>query len=206
MNKLFSTLRYGFFAMITLGFLALTPSAQAVTLNVVGGQLLGASGVDVGGTLYDVEFLDGSCVALFGGCDDISDFAFQTQADAALAAQSLLDDVFIDGAQGSFGSSPALTRGISSSAFASIVIPHGFFNANTIEFFTAFITPTFNITGGAGTFNVNTDLSDLDGFTYSRFSPTPLSVVPLPPAGILFGSGLIFLVALSRRARKRAQA
>ena len=37
---------------------SLASGAQAVTLNVVGVILYGASGVDVGGTLYDVEFVD----------------------------------------------------------------------------------------------------------------------------------------------------
>ena len=33
-------------------------STSAAVLNVVGGQLLGASSVDVGGNLYNVEFVD----------------------------------------------------------------------------------------------------------------------------------------------------
>jgi hypothetical protein len=36
-------------------------------LNVVGGQLLGASNVDVGGNLFNVQFLDGTCIDLFDG-------------------------------------------------------------------------------------------------------------------------------------------
>jgi hypothetical protein len=48
--------------------------ASGATLNASGGQILGASGVDVGGTLYDVEFLDGTCIALFSGCDEVSDY------------------------------------------------------------------------------------------------------------------------------------
>jgi hypothetical protein len=69
--------------------------AQAATLNVVGGQLHGAFGVDVGGTLYNVEFLDGTCIALFNGCDAVSDFTFQSSALAAAASQALLDQVFL---------------------------------------------------------------------------------------------------------------
>ena len=41
--------------------------AQAATLNVVGGQLMGASGVLVDGSLYDVQFLDGTCIDLYSG-------------------------------------------------------------------------------------------------------------------------------------------
>ena len=85
-------------------------SASAATLNVVGGQLLGASGVDVDGTLYDVEFLDGTCVELYSGCDMASDFTFTTQADAELASQALLDQVFLDGVD-LFDTVPGTTNG-----------------------------------------------------------------------------------------------
>ena len=87
--------------------------AQAATFDVIGGQLFGASGVDVGGTLYDVEFLDGSCITLFNGCDDVSDFTFQTSLAASVASQALLDQVFLDGPLGNFDSSPNLTNGCS---------------------------------------------------------------------------------------------
>ncbi len=85
-------------------------SAGAATLNVSGGQLLGASGVIVDGISYDVEFLDGTCIALYNGCDEVSDFTFQTEAAALLAAQALLDQVFLDGI-GFFDSAPELTNG-----------------------------------------------------------------------------------------------
>jgi hypothetical protein len=82
-----------FFLAIVLVLIA--GGAQAATLNVVGGQLHGAFGVDVGGTLYNVEFLDGTCIALFNGCDAVSDFTFQSSALAASASQALLDQVFL---------------------------------------------------------------------------------------------------------------
>lgn len=61
--------------------LNVTPTLAA-TVNVVGGELQGATGVDVGGTLYTVEFLDGTCVSLYDNCDATTDFTFQTLADA----------------------------------------------------------------------------------------------------------------------------
>ena len=64
----------GLAVLATLCFGSAT--ASAATLNVVGGQLMGASGVDVGGILYDVEFLDGTCIDLFSGCDESADFDF----------------------------------------------------------------------------------------------------------------------------------
>ena len=56
--------------LASLGFAS---NAYAATLNVVDGQLMGASNVSVDGSLYDVQFLDGSCIDLYNGCDEVSD-------------------------------------------------------------------------------------------------------------------------------------
>ena len=80
--------------VLAVGLVLMASGAQAATLNVIDGILHGASGVDVGGVLYDVEFLEGSCIALFTGCDDEPDLTFQSEAAAVLASQALLDQVF----------------------------------------------------------------------------------------------------------------
>jgi len=102
---------------VGLGLLALlvASGAQAATLNVIGGILHGASGVDVGGSLYDVEFVDGTCIDAFNGCDDPTDFAFTDPVDANLAAVALLDQVFLDGPSGAFDADTNLTYGCLSS-------------------------------------------------------------------------------------------
>lgn len=207
MNKLFSTFRTGFFAMITLGFLALTSQAQALTLNVVGGQLLGASGVNVGGTLYDVEFLDGTCVALFNGCDSVTDFTFQAQPDAFSAVQVLFDEVFIDSTFGQFRSDPSSINGISGPS-AIIFMPYAFNStAASLTSAAVVIIPASNVAGVfPGSVSFFNDLTNSPESTYARFTAVPLSVVPLPPAGVLFGSGLVFLALLRRRAKKLAHA
>jgi hypothetical protein len=97
--------------VLTVGMVLMTSGAQAVTLNVVNGQLHGASGVLVDGSLYDVEFLDGTCIDLYNGCDEVSDFTFQLHPPAILASQALLDQVFLDGPSGNFDSFPSLTNG-----------------------------------------------------------------------------------------------
>jgi hypothetical protein len=88
-------------------------TAQAApTLLVEGGLLIGANRVDVLGTSYDVRFVDGSCVSVFSGCDELSDFAFTDRASARAAAQALMADVFVDVGPGQeFDSRPELTRG-----------------------------------------------------------------------------------------------
>ena len=88
-------------------------SAFAATLNVVGGQLMGASNVLVDGNLYDVQFLDGTCIDLFNGCDETSDFTFQSEMKALVASQALLNQVFIDAPSGAFDTDPTLTAGCS---------------------------------------------------------------------------------------------
>lgn len=100
-------------ALAALLFLGAPMWAAAMpTLIIDGtGKLTGATGVDVGGSFYDVTFLDGSCFSLFGGCDETTDFFFQTQSDAVAAAQALLDQVFLDGPSGLFDTDGTLTQG-----------------------------------------------------------------------------------------------
>ncbi len=113
----------------TVSFIVLllaASGASAATLNVSGGQLLGASGVIVDGRSYNVQFLDGTCIALYHGCDDVSDFTFQTAVAAREASQALLDQVFLDGSF-AFDSQPELTRGCELNFFklCFILTPHG---------------------------------------------------------------------------------
>jgi hypothetical protein len=69
--------------------------ASAATLEVEDGVLMGAGGVDVNGILYDVRFENGSCIELYSGCDEATDFAFQTLEDANLASSALFSQVLI---------------------------------------------------------------------------------------------------------------
>ena len=102
----------GFLGLFGMALLLGSLSANAApVLNVVGGQLMGATGIAVGGSIYDVQFVDGSCTSLFNGCDAPSDFTFHTSADAIAASQALLDSVFIDSGLGAFDSNPSLTNG-----------------------------------------------------------------------------------------------
>jgi len=87
-------------------------AAAAVIWQVDGaGTLTGANGVIVGGSSYDVSFVDGNCGELFNGCDSPVDFIFSTMAQAAEASKSLLDQVFIGDDPGGYDAHPELTRG-----------------------------------------------------------------------------------------------
>jgi len=103
--------RRALWVVLGLGLMACSAEASAILIVDSNGILQGATGVTVGGALYDVELLNGSCPALFSGCDDASDFQFQTSGAATLAAQALLDQVFLDGPLGTFDSSPEMNSG-----------------------------------------------------------------------------------------------
>ena len=72
-----------------------------------GEPLIGAQNVLVNGTLYDVTFMKGTCVELFDGCDEVTDFMINDAATARAAAEALLDQVFVAG----YDSNPDHTYG-----------------------------------------------------------------------------------------------
>jgi hypothetical protein len=172
-----------------------TTTASAATLVVSGGQLLGASDVDVNGTLYDVEFLDGTCVALFGGCDEVSDFTFHTEYDARDASRALLNEVFIDGVEGPFDTRAELTFGCNDTTMCNAVTPYGLVVRNTIMVFRA----VNHNTETQDLITANTTGKKLDYATYSSSVYAVWTVVPEPGTGLLVGLGLVALCARGRR-------
>lgn len=167
--------------------LTLSFSANAATLNVVDGQLMGAYDVNVDGALYDVAFVDGSCNSLFNGC---SDFLFSTSAQAASASQALLDQVFIN----EFDTNPALTNGITSAVVGQIYTPY---NAGVSTSYAR------NSSGGAADFVNSAGLSQFFNSTDSSTSVyavwSSASEVPVPAAAWLFGSGVVGLGLFKRK-------
>jgi hypothetical protein len=175
-----------------------TREAGAVPVLVIdgAGQLTGALGVDVGGTLYDVTFVDGSCAALFSGCDDSSDYDFATALDAVAAAQALLDQVFVDSVLGNFDSDASLTFGCHHST-CNTLTPYGniagaFLAGDALQ--TEQLDIAYAIAAGHGDYGLSPH------YTFARWSAQPVAV-PEPATLLLFGVGALGLGAV-RRARR----
>ena len=189
--------------------LAYSLVSNSATLIVNNGILMGATDVDVDGGLYDVLFLDGTCIELYDGCDESTDFPFTNPAnlnDSVLlraAMQALLDQVFIDSPSGAFDTQPALMNGCDVVGGCNIATPLFVNGAGNLG-----VAVTFNwtpehrdvISVGSGGSNTG-DTSPVPGFDDMRAYAVwnGASAVPVPSAIWLFGSALLGLVGISKK-------
>ena len=205
-----TTLKSLFLAGAVAAFAGLPAAASAAVLLVDGGgQLTGARNVDVGGKLFDVQFVDGTCIGVFGGCDESSDFAFTNETDARAAGQALLDQVFLDTPEGMFDSDSDLTVGCTDTAglFCNAVIPYA---ASDPSFPDRAATvsarnednDSFEGVFGPGNVRKDFDLSASELSVFARFTESVAGDVPTPGALSLLGLGLAGLAVAGRRRRK----
>lgn len=196
---------------------AAAPACAAVVLSIsAGGQLTGASGVDVGGTMYDVRFVDGTCNAVFSDCQAGAPnaFAFHTQGSAHEASQALLDQVFLDGPQGNFDSDLSLTSGCASDRICDAITPYGTFMFRSTTYVWdngARNTPTT----GDGVINAEINVEnffDLAGslgvgpnFVWAVWTPAAVPTDPPATGGQLPLPGTLALVSLALAALRFAQ-
>lgn len=187
-------------ALLATLLAAVTGAWAAPTLKVEGGILKGAQGVDIGGTLYNVSFADSTCVAVFSGCNEPSDFLFQTQAQAAAAAQALLDQVLVDGASGNFDSRPELTFGCSESTYCWVLSFYwdtGFGLGVNMNAYNAADPGADRVLGPY----FDPDAGSRGDLTYAVWTLADTQSVPEPSSLLLAGAALAGLAWRRRRAR-----
>jgi hypothetical protein len=201
-------------AVAAMAALCLTSTAAqaAVTYKTGDGMLQGASGIAIGGKTYDVTFTDGSCMSLFGDCTSTS-FAFRSEATARLAAQALLDQVFV----GTYDARPYFINGCKYTEIGcSVYIPFAVAIDLDPDNGDDVVSVTTAFKGGVKgegkvttrTFYFQDDMSSSSS-TYARFSLSavsadPVAAVPEPAIWALMLTGFGLTGAAIRRRRRDA--
>lgn len=200
--------------LLVVSLMLLGQPAYGATLLINNfGDLYGASNVDIEGTLYDVTFVDGSCIQLFSGCSSPSSFFFHTGDEALAASEALLAQVFIDVPGGpQFDSNPDRTFGCLV-ASCYVITPYEYWAGTPPLVRSSFL---YNASVEQGDYAqggqelVFADYSGDPQRVYARWSAAGTVVVPPPPgvpepaSVLLLGAGL--LGAGVRRWRQKASA
>lgn len=173
--------------------------SSAASLVVDNGQLIGASGVNVDGTLYNVQFLDGFYSDTI---QDESDLVTTSEAQARSFGQALMDQVLLDTAEGLFDTDPELTFGCENLNECVVWIPFD------IDFNTMLVTAVLAINRRAGAIQPEGVSDNLGQNSYgnnfaddSNWVYADWQVVPVPAAAWLFVSALGVLAWIRRKAR-----
>lgn len=180
---------------------------HAAQLVISEGNLIGATGVQVGQTLYNVSFIDGSCIDIFTGCNQQHHFTFSDLSDANIASQALLEQVLINlPAPNTFDDDPEKSNLCSNSGLCVYFTPYDLavnteLAGNPLE---VLVSSAFNR-------SKETESSSPDGVGHQSFSRTedlaitntgnlvgyavwtPANPVPIPASGLTMISALALL-------------
>lgn len=177
------------------------------TLVVENGRLMGAKGVLLDGTSYDVEFKDGSCVSLFNNCP-VGSFQFNgssvDDADsrmAFLAASALIESIIVDGPAGNFHTNPGLVNGCTPGSWCGIWVPFRRTTFDAVFLWSAYLN--YPVVGQAATYFAAASVDSTTSYdmvqTNSVWVASPVVAVPEPQVVTLMLAGLALVGALARR-------
>ena len=172
------------------------------------GKLQGAFNVDVGGTLWDVVFRDGTFTSLFNDAEAAT-IAVRTEGEATDLSEALLASVFVDGRDDDFwfDSLPALIGGcnnkiecVAVTAYGPEVGEGGFKRRLAVGAFNRVFYRN-DVNEGA-MFYINLDTMQYDDIVFAQWTVANQTQVPAPSTISIFALGLIGLAA--RRFKKQS--
>jgi hypothetical protein len=188
--------------VVSAAVLSLSQAQATPILITDNNQLLGANGIEINGSFFDVRFVDGTCADLFGVCSR-GNFQFQTQADGFAAAAALLNQVFGSTAGSLFDINPTLTFGCTNTIVCQILIPTTIFPGSLLS---NAIAQNNNGIGTSSGFTVNirtTDnLASQASRVFASFTPSTSASVPEPSTQVLLLTGLLGLLIARKQGYK----
>lgn len=190
-------------AFICAAFVGSRPASAATQIVNESGILTGASGVIVDGASYDVSFVEGELVYLY--FDQAHPrFVFSSQQQAVLAAQSLIDQVFVDTPLGQFDSESSKTFGCQDDALACISIiassnfvPYGGFVGMSVNSSSGF---AFGDRALDSFWEFGDGTIEFPGYNFAVFTPSA-QAVPEPDTWLLMIGGFALAGMAMRRRR-----